>query len=188
MWLTCIRSSSGCQVQEQQGRVRQNGRGEGGQVRRLQRPPRRRPRRRGRRAEAGLLRAAAQRVERALPGQEPSKIVAAQQPGHDGAKTFVALAGKVHRPSAECASAFLCDPFHKHHHHIVLHPPVIVPPKHDHDHSLPPVHEPPVTVPDHKPAPVTVPDHKPPSTTTPVYAPPKPTPIYGPPTQQKNKH
>lgn len=68
MWLTCVRSSSGCQVQEQQGRVRQNGRGEGGQVRRLQRPPRRRPRRRGRRAEAGLLRAAAQRVERALPG------------------------------------------------------------------------------------------------------------------------
>uniref|UniRef100_A0A0D9VRU3 Proline-rich protein n=1 Tax=Leersia perrieri TaxID=77586 RepID=A0A0D9VRU3_9ORYZ len=122
------------------------------------------------------------------PGQEPSMIVAAQ-PGHDGKKTFVAVAGKVHGPSAECASVFLCHHFHKHHHPIIFHPPVIVPPKHDHDdHPLPPVHEPaPVTVPEHKPAPVTVPDYKPPSTTTPVYAPPKPTPIYQPPTQQKSK-
>ncbi|KAF0913361.1 hypothetical protein E2562_022163 [Oryza meyeriana var. granulata] len=117
------------------------------------------------------------------PGQEPSKIVAGQ-PGHDGEKTFVALAGKVHQPSAECASVFLCHPFHKHH-PIVLHPPVVVPPKHDKDHSLPPVHGPPVTVPEHKP-PVTDPEHKPPST-TPVYAPPKPTPIYNPPSQQKSK-
>ncbi|XP_006649728.1 LOW QUALITY PROTEIN: proline-rich protein 4-like [Oryza brachyantha] len=107
------------------------------------------------------------------PGQEPSEIVAAQ-PGHDGEKTFVALGGKVHSPSAECASVFLCHHFHKHH-PIVVHPPVVVPPK----------HETPVTVPDHKP-PVTEPkppEHKPPST-TPVDAPP----IYHPPAQQNSKH
>ena len=102
------------------------------------------------------------------PGQEPSKIIAAQ-PSQDGKKTFVALAGKMHQPSAECASAFLCDPLHKHLHHLIPHKPVVVPPK----HSVPPVIKPPVTVPEHKPP------------STPVYTPtlPKPTPIYHPPAQ-----
>jgi hypothetical protein len=138
------------------------------------------------------------------PGQEPSKIVAAPPGGHDGnEKTFVALGGKVHRSSPECASAFLCHPFFHsimHHHHVGTHTPVVLPhaPDHGHGgHSLPPVTKPPaVDVPEHKPAPVTVPEHKPPSTpvdtpstptapsTTPVYSPPTPTPIYHPPAQR----
>ena len=105
-------------------------------------------------------------------GQEPSKIIAAQ-PSRGGKMTFVALAGKVHQPSSECASAFLCDPLHKHH--------PIVPPKHDHDHdhSHLPVIKPPVVIPpkhdhDH--------DHDLHPPATPV--PPKPTPIYHPPAQR----
>ena len=41
------------------------------------------------------------------PGQEPSKIV----PLSKG--TFVAVAGKTHYPSAECASATICGPIKK---------------------------------------------------------------------------
>ncbi|CAD6210411.1 unnamed protein product [Miscanthus lutarioriparius] len=139
------------------------------------------------------------------PGQEPSKIVAAPPGGHDGTeKKFVALGGKVHRSSPECASAFLCHPFFHsimhHHHHVGIHTPVGIPhlPDHGHGHSIPPVTKPPaVDVPEHKPAPVPVPEHKPPSTpvgtppstptapsTTPVYSPPKSTPIYHPPAQR----
>ncbi|RLN18652.1 hypothetical protein C2845_PM02G31850 [Panicum miliaceum] len=125
------------------------------------------------------------------PGQEPSKIVAAPpvQDGDD--KTFVALGGKVHRTSPECASAFLCYPFLHKHHHVGIRKPVVIPHGPDHGHSLPvpPVTKPPVDVPEHKP-PVPVPEHKPPSTpvytppSTPEHTPPKPTPIYHPPAQR----
>ncbi|KAL6648469.1 hypothetical protein ACP70R_012693 [Stipagrostis hirtigluma subsp. patula] len=116
------------------------------------------------------------------PGQEPSMIVAAPHGGKE--KTFVALAGKVHHSSPECASAFLCDAFLHAHHPVAIHAPVVVLPKSDHGHAaLPPVtvpehQKPPVTVPEHKP-PVAVPEHKPPSTS--AYA---PTPIYHPPAQR----
>ncbi|KAL6867509.1 hypothetical protein ACP4OV_015533 [Aristida adscensionis] len=79
------------------------------------------------------------------PGQEPSKIVAAPPQGGDGVKkTFVALAGKVHHSSPECASAFLCD-LHKHHLPGATHKPVVVPPKPGQGHPLPPVAKPPCT-------------------------------------------
>ncbi|KAL6642488.1 hypothetical protein ACP70R_020669 [Stipagrostis hirtigluma subsp. patula] len=105
------------------------------------------------------------------PGQEPSKIV----PLTDG--TFVAVAGKAHYPSAECASAFLCDPFHK---------------KYFFDHfqkkPVPEYH--PVPVPENKPAPEyhqPKPEYHPPTpeyhSPTPVYGQPKSTPIYHPPVQ-----
>ncbi|KAI4993639.1 hypothetical protein ZWY2020_007952 [Hordeum vulgare] len=134
------------------------------------------------------------------PGQEPSKIVAAR-PSHDGQTTFVAIAGEVHHPSAECASAFLCNPLHKHH-LVVFHKPVIVSPKHDHDHDHDHDHvhdhdhdhDSPKHDHDHDHDHDHVHDHdhdhdhapavKPP--TTPVYTPaaPTPTPIYHPPAQR----
>ncbi|XP_066375257.1 proline-rich protein 4-like [Miscanthus floridulus] len=97
------------------------------------------------------------------PGQEPS-IIAPMSGG-----TFVAIPGKTHYPSAECASAFLCSPIKKH----FL----------DHFHKAP--------VPEHKPKPVPVyhptPEYHPPTPEyhppTPVYGQPKPTPIYHPPAE-----
>ncbi|WVZ56215.1 hypothetical protein U9M48_006783 [Paspalum notatum var. saurae] len=120
------------------------------------------------------------------PGQEPSRIVAAAPPRHGGDEkaTFVALGGKVHRSSPECASAFLCYPFlHKYHHIVGVHEP-----DHGHSVSVPPVTLPPVDVSE---LPLPVPEQKPPSTpvytppSTPEYTPPKPTtPIYNPPAQR----
>jgi len=97
------------------------------------------------------------------PGQEPS-IIAPMSGG-----TFVAIRGKTHYPSAECASAFLCSPIKKH----FL----------DHFHKAP--------VPEHKPKPVPeyhpTPEYHPPTPEyhppTPVYGQPKPTPIYHPPAE-----
>ncbi|PWZ56179.1 Proline-rich protein 4 [Zea mays] len=105
------------------------------------------------------------------PGQEPSRIA----PMSGG--TFVAVPGKMHYPSAECASAFLCSPIKKHlldHFHKA---PLPVPEYHPvPDHSKPPVPEY-HPVPEHsKPAP----EYHPP---TPVYGQPKPTPIYHPPAE-----
>ncbi|KAF7049754.1 hypothetical protein CFC21_058240 [Triticum aestivum] len=116
------------------------------------------------------------------PGQEPSKIIAAR-PGRDGQTTFVALAGEVHRPLAECASAFLCHPLHNHH-LAVFHKPVIVRPKpdhyhdHDHDHGHDHDHD------HHHDQDLPPAVNKPP--TTPVYTPtmPTPTPIYHPTAQR----
>uniref|UniRef100_A0ACD5XJG9 Uncharacterized protein n=1 Tax=Avena sativa TaxID=4498 RepID=A0ACD5XJG9_AVESA len=129
------------------------------------------------------------------PGQEPSKIVAAQ-PSHDGKMVFVALPGEVHQPSEECASAYLCHPSpkpvvvpppkHKHDH---PHLPGIKPPKHDHDHDhphppgvkpIPPKHDH-----DHEPAVKPIPpkhDHD--HALPPVAKSPKPAPIYGPPAER----
>jgi hypothetical protein len=99
------------------------------------------------------------------PGQEPSRVA----PMSGG--TFVAIPGKTHYPSAECASAFLCAPIKKH----FL----------DHFHKKP--------VPEHKPAPEyhPVPEHKPAPEyhPTPEYHPPTPeyhppTPEYHPPTPE----
>uniref|UniRef100_A0ACD5X4L0 Uncharacterized protein n=1 Tax=Avena sativa TaxID=4498 RepID=A0ACD5X4L0_AVESA len=114
------------------------------------------------------------------PGQEPSKIVAAP-PSHDGKMTFVALAGNVHQPSTECASAYLCHPSpkpvivpppkHKHDH---PHLPGIKPPKHD--HALPPGVKPIPPKHDH--------DHDHDHALPPVAEPPKPAPIYGPPAER----
>jgi len=98
------------------------------------------------------------------PGQEPSKIA----PMSGG--TFVAIPGKTHYPSAECASAFLCYPIKKH----FL----------DHFHKKPvPEYHP---MPEDKPAPEyhPVPEHKPAPEyhPTPKYHPP--TPEYHPPTPE----
>ena len=124
------------------------------------------------------------------PGQEPSKIVAAQT-SHDSKTTFVALAGKVHQPSVECASAVLCDPLHKHH-PVLSHKPMTMPPKHDHGHPHLPVIKPPVVIPhkhdhDHPHLPVIKPpkhdhDHGHDHSLPPVVK-PNPTPIYDPPAQ-----
>ncbi|XP_051182408.1 proline-rich protein 2 [Lolium perenne] len=127
------------------------------------------------------------------PGQEPSKIVAA--PSHGGKTAFMALAGKVHEPSAECASAFLCHPpmikppKHDHDH---PHLPGIKPPKHDHDHPhLPSKPIPPKHDHDHDhdlpPAGKPIPpkhDHDHDHALPPVAMPPKPMPIYGPPSER----
>ena len=114
------------------------------------------------------------------PGQDPSWIVGptsdSQYDDDKMKKTFVAVAGKVHYPSKECASAFLCYHFFKKH---LLHkkPIVIIP----HIHKKP------------------LPEYKPPTTTTPVpmyhspvpeYKPPHPTPtpIYHPTAEHKTQN
>ncbi|XP_062204897.1 proline-rich protein 4-like [Phragmites australis] len=83
------------------------------------------------------------------PGQEPSRIVA-QSEG-----TFVAVPGKTHSSSAECASATICGPIKKHFF--------------DHFHKKP-------VPPKPKPQPEPQPEYHPP---TPTYG--SPTPIYHPP-------
>ncbi|CAN6288502.1 unnamed protein product [Urochloa humidicola] len=122
------------------------------------------------------------------PGQEPSWI--ARPSGDDGDKTkkaFIAVAGKMHYTSKECASAFLCDHFHKK--HLFHKKPITIPhiPKKPivipHFHNKPvPEHKPPTPepvyhapVPEYKP-PAPVPEYKPPTTEhshpTPIYHPP----------------
>jgi len=92
------------------------------------------------------------------PGQEPSTIV----PQSEG--TFVAVPGKTHYPSTECALATICGPIKK---HII---------DHFHKKSVPP-----------KPNPEPTPEYHPP---TPDYHHPmptyggSPTPIYHPPALQ----
>lgn len=122
------------------------------------------------------------------PGQEPSRIVrpSSSSTHEDNKKnTFVAVAGKkTHYSSKECASAFLCDPFHKK--HIILHKKPM---------AIPHVHKKPAVVIPHphihkKPAPeyshpTPVPTYKPP---TPEYSHPSPTPIYHPPADQKTQN
>lgn len=93
------------------------------------------------------------------PGQEPSWIVRPTTDNDDDDKmknTFVAVAGKVHYPSKECASAFLFYHLFKKH---LLHkkPMVIIP--HIHKKPMVPMYR-------HSP----VPEYKPPH--------PTPTPIY----------
>ncbi|EER94343.1 proline-rich protein 2 [Sorghum bicolor] len=114
------------------------------------------------------------------PGQEPSWIVRSATSEYDDdktKKTFVAVAGKVHYPSKECASAFLCYHFFKK--HLLHKKPTVMSP---HIHK--------------KPA---VPEYKPPTTTTPVpvyhspvpeYKPghPTPTPIYHPTAEHKTQN
>ena len=134
------------------------------------------------------------------PGQEPSWIVRPSS-DDDKKKTFVAVAGKMHYSSKECASAFLCDPFHKK--HLLHKKPIMIPhiPKKPivipHFHNKPvPEHKPPTPVPVyHAP----VPEYKPP-TPVPVYHSPvpeykphtpehsHPTPIYHPPADQKTQN
>ncbi|TVU45879.1 hypothetical protein EJB05_05387 [Eragrostis curvula] len=89
------------------------------------------------------------------PGQEPSAIV----PQSEG--TFMAVPGKTHYPSAECASATICGPIKKHfidHFHKKI--------DHFHKKPVPP-----------KPKPEPKPEYHPP---TPTYG-GSPTPIYHPP-------
>jgi hypothetical protein len=131
------------------------------------------------------------------PGQEPSWIVRPSSDGDDDKKkTFVAVAGKMHYSSKECASAFLCDHFHKKHKHLFHKKPVMIPhiPKKPivipHFHNKPvPEHKPPTPVPVyHAP----VPEYNPP-TPVPVYHSPvreysHPTPIYHPPADQKTQN
>ncbi|KAL6642489.1 hypothetical protein ACP70R_020670 [Stipagrostis hirtigluma subsp. patula] len=119
------------------------------------------------------------------PGQEPSWIV---RPSSDDEKkkSFVAVAGKMHYSSKECASAFLCDPFHKKH---LFH-------KIPHFHKTPvPAYKPPTPVPVYT-HPTPVPEYKPPTpvptykSPTPVYShpTPTPTPIYHPPADHKTQN
>ncbi|EAY77708.1 hypothetical protein OsI_32749 [Oryza sativa Indica Group] len=109
------------------------------------------------------------------PGQEPSWIVNAAA----DKKTFVAVAGDTHFPSSECASAFLCDPFHKKDfffHYKNPSPPAPAayhnkPPSYT--HPAPPVYSYPTPAYSHP---------------TPVYKQPLPTPsppIYHPPAEEK---
>ncbi|RLN15596.1 proline-rich protein 4-like [Panicum miliaceum] len=124
------------------------------------------------------------------PGQEPSWIVRPSS-DDDKKKTFVAVAGKMHYSSKECASAFLCDHFHKK--HLFHKKPIMMP----HFHNKPaPEHKPPTSVPVyHAP----VPEYKPPTpvpvyhSPVPEYKPPTPahshpTPIYHPPADQKTQN
>nr|CAB3495003.1 unnamed protein product [Digitaria exilis] len=116
------------------------------------------------------------------PGQEPSWIA---RPSTDTDKktTFVAVAGKMHYASKECASAFLCDHLHKKH--------ITIPLPHFHKKPVP-EHKSPTPVPVyHAPVPETpvpvyhspVPEYK---TPTPEHA--HPTPIYHPPADQKTQN
>ncbi|CAN6305559.1 unnamed protein product [Urochloa humidicola] len=101
------------------------------------------------------------------PGQEPSWIARPSSSADN--KTFVAVAGKMHYSSKECASAFLCDHFHKKH---LLHKKPIVFPHIPKDPKPLPEYKPPTPVPVyHSP----VPEYKPP---TPEHSHPKP--IYHP--------
>lgn len=120
------------------------------------------------------------------PGQEPSWIVRPTTTGDYGGskKNFVAVAGKMHYPSKECASAFLCDPFHKKPSIMIPHMPkkTVPEPEHKQPKPVPVYHSP---VPDYKP-PTPVPTHKP---STPTYSHPTPTtPIYHPPADQKTQN
>jgi hypothetical protein len=113
-------------------------------------------------------------------GQELSWIVRPSSSSDDDKKTtFVAVAGKMHYSSKECASAFLCDPFQKKH---LLHhkKPIAIP--HPQFHKKPDTH--PSPVPEHK-LPMPVPEYKPPM---PEYSHPSPTPIYHPPSDQKTQN
>ncbi|KAL6905825.1 hypothetical protein ACP4OV_003426 [Aristida adscensionis] len=101
-------------------------------------------------------------------GQEPSRIV----PAAAGGTTFVAVAGKAARPSAECGSAAISDPlhltrlsdhFHKDHHHHFF----------DHFHKK---QQPPPATPMPEPKPQPQPQPQP----TPMPM-PTPMPTYGPP-------
>jgi hypothetical protein len=116
------------------------------------------------------------------PGQEPSWIVRPSSNDDDKKKAFVAVAGKMHYSSKECASAFLCDPFHKKH---LLHhkKPIVIPHVHKKPVVIPHFHKKPVPVYTH---PTPVPTYKPP---TPEYShPTTPTPIYHPPADQKTQN
>ncbi|WVZ58082.1 hypothetical protein U9M48_008390 [Paspalum notatum var. saurae] len=142
------------------------------------------------------------------PGQEPSWIVRPTGDKQDDDKrTFVAVAGKMHYSSKDCASAFLCDPFHKKHMFHFHKKPIVIPhiPKKPivipHMHKKPvPEHKPPTPVPAyHSPVPEykpptpvpvyhsPVPEYKPPTykPPTPENSHPMPTPIYHPPADQK---
>ncbi|KAG8088119.1 hypothetical protein GUJ93_ZPchr0010g10014 [Zizania palustris] len=103
------------------------------------------------------------------PGQEPSKIV----PLSEG--TFVAVAGKTHFPSTECASATICGPIQKHFFdHFHKKPvPHSQPHPQPQPHPTPEYHHPEQPHPEPHPAPEY---HQP--TPTPSYGSP---PIYHPP-------
>ncbi|XP_062201246.1 proline-rich protein 4-like [Phragmites australis] len=110
------------------------------------------------------------------PGQEPSWIVGPSS--NDNKKTFLAVAGKMHYSSKECASAFLCDPFHKK--HLFHKKPIVIP----HIHKKPvPEYKPTTPVPVYHPT--HVPTYKPP---TPEYSHPSPTQVYHPPADQKTQN
>ncbi|GJM91687.1 hypothetical protein PR202_ga08089 [Eleusine coracana subsp. coracana] len=113
------------------------------------------------------------------PGQEPSWIVRLSSIDDDKKKTsFVVVAGKMHYSSKECASAFLCDPFHKKH---LLHKKPVMIPHLQNFHKRPALeYSHPTPVPEYKP-PTPMPTYKPP---TPEYSHPSPTPIYHPPADQ----
>ncbi|KAK3157353.1 hypothetical protein QOZ80_2AG0120030 [Eleusine coracana subsp. coracana] len=146
------------------------------------------------------------------PGQEPSWIVRLSSIDDDKKKTsFVVVAGKMHYSSKECASAFLCDPFHKK--HLLHKKPVMIPHLHKEPIVIPHIHKKSIVIPHpehfhkkpiviphpenfHKrPAleyshPTPVPEYKPPTPMptykppTPEYSHPSPTPIYHPPADQ----
>lgn len=111
------------------------------------------------------------------PGQEPSQIVRPSSTDAVDKKTFVAVAGKMHYSSKECASAFLCDPFHKK--HLFHKKPVVIPHFHKKPIVIPHFHK--------KPKPMPVPEYKPP-TPVPVYTHPTPVPEYKPPTTPVYTH
>ncbi|EEE50577.1 hypothetical protein OsJ_30727 [Oryza sativa Japonica Group] len=110
-------------------------------------------------------------------GAEP--VVGSSNAAADKKKTFVAVAGDTHFPSSECASAFLCDPFHKKDfffHYKNPSPPAPAAyhkPPPSYTHPAPPVYSYPTPAYSHP---------------TPVYKQPLPTPsppIYHPPAEEK---
>lgn len=120
-------------------------------------------------------------ANQACPGQEPSWIVrpASEYDDDKTKKIFVPVAGKVHYPSKECASAFLCFYFHKHLFHKTR-TSVITPP-HMHKNHPAPWYKPPTTT--TPAAPVyrsPVPEYKPHH--------PTPTPIYYPLAEHKTQN
>ncbi|TVU31314.1 hypothetical protein EJB05_22996 [Eragrostis curvula] len=135
------------------------------------------------------------------PGQEPSWIVRPSSDDDGKKKNFIAVAGKMHYSSKECASAFLCDPFHKKHlfhkkpieiPHVHKKPieiphfhkkPVEIPHFHKKPVEIPHFHKKPVVIPHFHKKPVPVPEHKPP-TPVPVYTHPTPVPEHKPPTPE----
>ncbi|CAN6283594.1 unnamed protein product [Urochloa humidicola] len=111
------------------------------------------------------------------PGQEPSWIARPSSSANSNKKTFVVVAGKMHYSSKECASAFLCDHFHKK--HLLHKKPIVFPHIPKEPIVIPHLHNKPVPEPKPTtPVPVyhsPVPEYKPP---TPEHS--HPTPIYHP--------
>jgi len=124
------------------------------------------------------------------PGQEPSWVVRPSSSDEDDEKktAFVAVAGKMHYSSKECASAFLCDPFHKK--HLLHKKPIVIPHIHKKPIVIPHVHKKPISIPHPHFHEKPVPEYSHPTPAVPTYKPPTPeyshqTPIYHPPAEDQ---